>query len=46
MIAEVASRFASVDKFTSLVGTIGFKLQKKVVAAHTVVHQRVTPFTG
>ncbi|KAH0840082.1 putative uracil phosphoribosyltransferase [Lanmaoa asiatica] len=31
MIAEVASRFTSVDDFTSLINSIGFKLQKKVV---------------
>jgi len=31
MIAEVASRFTSVDDFTSLVNAIGFKLQNKVV---------------
>lgn len=36
MIAEVASRFTSVDDFTSLISSIGFKLQKKVVDVHAV----------
>lgn len=36
MIAEVASRFTSMDKFISLINSIGFKLQKKVAVVHTV----------
>lgn len=37
MIAEVASRFTSVDDFTSLVSAIGFKFQSKVVVVLPLV---------
>ncbi|KAG8218800.1 methyltransferase-domain-containing protein [Butyriboletus roseoflavus] len=46
MIAEVASRFTSVNDFTSLINSIGFKLQEKVAAVHAVGCQWVTQFTG
>jgi hypothetical protein len=39
-VAEVTSRFENVDEFTSLIGSVGFRLISKVIVAQATKSSR------